>query len=236
MRQLDGASDSGDIQLLVEIGEQFTSESTLEEAVEHEMSLPAIGTVLEEMQRRIFAAKSQSVESERGKFEPALFGLDTLDSDLMAYVEECRAGEDRPELSIMGSVVSMLHDSVGHLPDPEMQRSLWMQMEPLQAAFQPELSMDGMPDAAAVVTLLKDNQPSMAKIIEDLDTTASSGSVDGCPPLEWTRFSLAIQALRDFTDMYSKVEDREDIVFQLTNPPIVLEVLSQFLHGSFDWS
>jgi hypothetical protein len=234
VRNLDGASESEDIGVLVAISEQFTSDSSLEQAMEQEMVLPAIGTVLEEMQQRLSTAKSQSAESE---LKHALSRLGMLDSDWMAYVEVCRDGvEDRDELSMMSAVVSMLHGSVGHLPDQEMQRSLKSKMEPLQAAFRPQLSMDGMPDAPAVVTLMIYGRPSMVEIIEDLDRTSGSEPTNGCPLLEWTRLTLAIQALRDFTDRYSGMEDRQDVIFQLTNPLMVVEVVSESLDGSFDWS
>jgi hypothetical protein len=52
VRNLDETSDPEDIRILVAISEQFASNSSLEQAVEQELSLPVIGTVLEQMQRR----------------------------------------------------------------------------------------------------------------------------------------------------------------------------------------
>jgi hypothetical protein len=235
VRNLDETSDPEDIRILVAISEQFASNSSLEQAVEQELSLPVIGTVLEQMQRRLLIAKSHSAEPETGRLGHALSQLDSLESDWMAHVEACRNGiDDRDELSIVSTVVDMLHDSVGHLPDQGMQKSLWTQMEPLQATFRPHLSLGGMPDAEAVVTLMKNSRPSMAEIIEDLHINSAFAIPDGCPPLEWKRLRLAIQTLRKFSDKYSGLEDREDIIFQLTNPSIVVEVVSAIRDGSWD--
>ncbi|GFZ43574.1 hypothetical protein JCM24511_01294 [Saitozyma sp. JCM 24511] len=126
--------------------------------------------------------------------------------------------------------------AVSNLDGAQLQRSLRTQMEPLHAVFRPQLSLDGMPDAEAVVTLMKDSRPSMAEIIEDLHINSAFAIPDGCPPVEWTRLKSAIQTLREFSDKYSGTEDREDIIFQLTNPSIVVEVVSQFLDGSFEWN
>ncbi|RSH92843.1 hypothetical protein EHS25_008289 [Saitozyma podzolica] len=182
VRNLDETSDPEDIRILVAISEQFASNSSLEQAVEQELSLPVIGTVLEQMQRRLLIAKSHSAEPETGRLGHALSQLDSLESDWMAHVEACRNGiDDRDEWSV---------------------KSLWTQMEPLQATFRPHLSLGGMPDAEAVVTLMKNSRPSMAQIIEDLHINSVFAIPDGCPPLEWKRLRLAIQTLRKFSDKY----------------------------------
>lgn len=237
VRNLDGASDPQDIRILAAIGEQFTSGSSLEQAVEQELSLPVIGTFLGQTQGRLMTAQSHSAESEREKLKHALSQLDSLDSDWMAHVEASRDGIDgRAEVSIMSTVVDMLHGSVGHLPNQELQRSLRPQMEPLQAVFRPQHSLDGMPDAEAVATLMKNSRPSMAEIMEDLHINTAFAIPDGCPPLEWTRLKSAIQTMREFLDKYSGMEDKGDIIFQLTNPSIVVEVVSAIRDGSWDWS